>query len=110
MRQFLQSYTEKELRRLSRADLLEMLALQSKEVEKLQEEIADLRAQLKDRTIMIQESGSIAEASLKLNGVFEAAEQAALQYLENIKRNSSAWENTCAGRETVPDWQQKEEK
>ena len=33
---------------------------------------------------MIENSGSIAEAALKLSGIFEAAQAAADQYLENI--------------------------
>ncbi len=77
--------TEKELRRLSRMDLLEMLLEQSKEVERLQTELETVKKQLDDRRIMEQEAGSIAEAALRLNKVFEAAQQAADQYLENIR-------------------------
>jgi hypothetical protein len=39
-----------------------------------------------DNKIDIEESGSIAEAALKINGVFEAAQAAADQYLDNIIR------------------------
>ena len=42
---------------------------------------------------MEQEAGSIAEASLKLNKVFEAAQQAADQYLENIRIRSEISQN-----------------
>ena len=38
---------------------------------------------------MLNKAGSIAEAALQLNGVFQAAEAAAAQYLENIQRLSS---------------------
>ena len=38
------------------------------------------------REIKISQAGSIAEASMQLNGVFEAAQEAAKQYLENIER------------------------
>lgn len=48
-------------------------------------EICDAMAvQLENRQLTLGESGSIAEASLRLNGVFEAAQKAADQYLENI--------------------------
>ena len=80
--------TDKELRKLTRAELLEMLISQMKENERLQEQVEELAAQLEDRRIMLEEAGSIAEASLRLNGVFQAAEKAAQQYLENIKRLS----------------------
>ena len=35
---------------------------------------------------MIENAGSLAEAALKLNDVFEAADRAAQQYLENVRR------------------------
>lgn len=85
--------TEKELRRLSRMDLLEMLLEQSKEVERLQTELETVKKQLNDRRIMEQEAGSIAEAALRLNKVFEAAQQAADQYLENIRIQSGTSQN-----------------
>ena len=85
--------TEKELRRLSRMDLLEMLLEQSKEVERLQKELETVKKQLEDRRIMEQDAGSIAEAALRLNKVFEAAQQAADQYLENIRNRSEIPQN-----------------
>lgn len=77
--------TEKELRRLKRGDLLEMLLEQTREVERLQAELEAVRKQLEDRRIMEMRSGSIAQAALELNKVFEAAQQAADQYLENVR-------------------------
>lgn len=80
--------TDKELRKLSRAELLEMLIAQSKEVALLKKQLQEANEKLEDKRIMIENSGSIAEAALHLNGVFEAAQNAAEQYLENIKRQS----------------------
>ena len=77
--------TDKELKRLSRAELLELLLEQVEENEALRAEIADLKGQLEDRVIKIEKAGSIAEAALRLNGVFEAAEAAAKQYLDSLK-------------------------
>lgn len=39
-----------------------------------------------DKTIELTEAGNIAEAALRLNGIFEMAQQAAEQYLMNVKR------------------------
>ncbi len=78
--------TNKELKKLSRAELLEMLIAQSKEMEVLKKQLKEANEMLEDRRIKIENSGSIAEAALKLNGVFEAAQKAAAQYLENIQR------------------------
>jgi len=66
--------TEKELKRLSRADLLEMLIDQSKELRKTQKNLQKAKAELAKRKIAIDEAGSIAEAALRLNGIFEAAQ------------------------------------
>lgn len=73
------------LSKLKRADLLEMLLEQSKENEKLRAEIEELKQQLADRRIYMEQAGNIAEAALKINGVMEAAQAAAQQYLDNIK-------------------------
>ncbi len=77
--------TAKELKRLRRSDLLEMLLELSKENQALRQELAKAHQQLQDRTILIQESGSLAEAALRLNGVFEAAQAACQQYEENLR-------------------------
>ena len=78
--------TDKELKKLSRAELLGLLLIQTKEVDRLQKELNETKAKLEDKNIIIDNAGSIAEAALKLNGVFEAAEEAAKQYVENMKR------------------------
>ena len=80
--------TDRELKRLTRAELLEMLLIQSKEKRVLEEELRKAREKLKEKELMIAESGSIAEAALRLNHVFEAAQKAADQYLENVKRKA----------------------
>ena len=87
--------TDKELRRLSRSELLEMLIAQMKENEALQSRLELAEAQLNDRQIAVEKAGTLAEASLSLNGVFEAAEAAAQQYLENIERMSGQQETIC---------------
>ena len=73
------------LKKLSRQDLLEMLIAEEKRIEALEKELEEARAELANRRIQIESSGSIAEAALKLNGIFEAAQAAADQYLENLK-------------------------
>ena len=80
--------TEKELHKLKRGELLEMMLAQSREIDALRAKVRKLEEKLADREIRIQEAGSIAEAALKLNGIFEAAQAAADQYLENVKNQS----------------------
>lgn len=78
--------TEKELRRLSRRELLEMLITRTIENERLTEELQQARKELSDRELIQNRAGSMAEAALQLNGVFEAADRAAREYLGNIRR------------------------
>lgn len=87
--------TQKELKRLSRSDLLEMLLDLSKENEKLRKGNEHMSAQLTARTIAIDNCGSLAEAALQLNGVFQAAEAACAQYTENIMARSANLEERC---------------
>lgn len=78
--------TEKELKHLSRAELLELLLAQTEENEKLKQQLEEAQAELADRRILLENCGSMAEASLKLNGVFDAVDRAVRQYLENVRR------------------------
>lgn len=87
--------TDKELRHLSRSELLEMLIELIEENDKLKSRLEQAEAQLNDRTISINNAGSIAEAALMLNGIFQSAENAAQQYLENAKRLSTQQEEMC---------------
>ena len=78
--------TDKELRRLSRRELLEMMISLTEENEKLKIRLEQAEARLRNRRIMIDNAGSIAEAALQLNHVFEDADRAVQQYLENVRR------------------------
>ncbi len=77
--------TAKELRRMSRSDLLELLLTVTRENERLREQLQQLQQKLDDRALEIENMGSLAEAVLKLNGVFEAAQAACDQYTENAR-------------------------
>lgn len=81
--------TDKELQKLNRKELLEMLIAQANEIERLQADLKAAEAKVHDRNIEINNAGSIAEAALSLNGVFEAAQAAAEQYLLNIRNAES---------------------
>ena len=87
--------TDRELRKLSRTDLLEMLVDLSEELNRVKQQLEEAEEKLNKRQIAIDNAGSIAEASLQLNGVFEAAEAAGEQYLENIRNLSDRQEEIC---------------
>ena len=87
--------TERELRRLSRTDLLELLLAQRKENEQLRCLLDQTQAQLADRTIKINNAGSIAEASMQLSGIFDAAQDSCQYYLDNIRQLSERQNVVC---------------
>jgi hypothetical protein len=76
--------TPKELKRLGRAELLELLLEQSKEVERLRKKLKKLEDLLEERQLQVTQAGDLAQATLAVNGVMEAAQNAAKQYLDNI--------------------------
>ena len=80
--------TEKEMRKLSRTDLLQMLIDQGEELKALKENLEEANEKLNEKELKMSEAGSIAEAALKINGVFEAAQAASQQYIDNIKHLS----------------------
>ena len=76
---------DKELQKMNRAELIEIIyALQQKE-RSLHMENEELRSQLDDRLLRMEKAGSIAEAALSLNHIFEDAQQAAQQCLDSVK-------------------------
>lgn len=90
---------DKTLRKLKRTELLELLIEQGKENERLQKRVAELEKKLEEKEIILDQAGTIAEASFRLNGVLEAAEAAAQQYLDNLKRLAERQERLCVQKE-----------
>lgn len=76
---------ERELRRMSRTELIEIIYALKQHEEELEQQNAALQKQLDDRTLRLEHAGSIAEASLALHQVFEAAQAAADAYLKSVK-------------------------
>lgn len=76
----------KDLKRLSRKDLLQILINQNNKIDELTLELDETKKKLEDKEIIINESGSLAEASLKLSKIFESADASAKLYLDNISK------------------------
>ena len=74
--------TEKDLKRLSRKQLLELLLKQTQRADAMEEALAKAEERLRDKTLIESEAGTMAEAALRLNGVFEACDAAAAQFLK----------------------------
>lgn len=70
-----------------------------KEIAALKKDLERAQAALHSRQIAIDKAGSIAMAALQLNGVFEAAQAASQQYIENIRSLSDRQASICAQRD-----------
>ncbi len=78
--------TDKELKRLSRKELLELLLMQVKEKEKLKARLDERQEQPDGRQISMDEAGSTVEAAIRQGGAFQTAETEAGQIEAELKR------------------------
>ena len=95
--------TEKKLKKLNRQELLEILLMQSKKIDRLQAQLHEAQEKLEAKELSLSKAGSIAEASLALSGVFEDAQKAADQYLENIRLMQEKTKIECAQKKKAAD-------
>lgn len=81
------SMNERTLKQLKKIELYEILLAQSKEIDRLKQELIETQQKLENKQIIIQEAGSLADAALKITKIFEEAQKAADIYLKNITEN-----------------------
>lgn len=95
-----------QLKKMKRSELLELLIERTRQIDQLKTQIEGLErqlnekdAQLKERKIAIENAGSLAEASVHINGMFAAAQNSADQFLENIRRMHEEAKANCTRME-----------
>ena len=81
--------TEKDLKKLNRYQLLELLVVQTERADRLQARLEEAEKQLSNQEFELSSLGSIAEASLQLGGVFQAAQEAADLYIDGAKKKAA---------------------
>jgi cell division septum initiation protein DivIVA len=77
--------TDKEFKRLSRAQLIDIIYQFQLQVDKLTEQNQELERDLADKRLRLRNAGNIADAALEINNCFRSAQSAAEQYLNEIK-------------------------
>ncbi len=75
----------KELKKMSRKDMLVILLEQTKRIRELEEELEKANEKLESKKVIFKNAGSLADAALQLSGIFNTAQEAATIYLSNIK-------------------------
>ena len=77
--------TDKEFKKLSRAQLIEIIYQLQLQIEKLSIQTQELESELADKRLRLSNAGNIADAALEINNCFRNAQNAAEQYLNEIK-------------------------
>ncbi len=77
--------TDKEFKRLSRPQLIDIIYQFQLQVDQLTERNQELERELADKRFRLHNAGNIAEAALVMNDCFRSAQNAAEQYLNEIK-------------------------
>ena len=86
----------KELKKLNRRELVDIIYQLKKNEEQLKEKIASLEADLQDKRIHLSVAGSIAEAATDITGIFSVAQSAADMYLSEIASMKEDTGRECA--------------
>lgn len=90
--------TDKEFKRLSRAQLIDIIYQFQLQIDKLTEQNKELERKLADKRLRLRNAGNIADAALEINDCFRSAQNAAEQYLNEIK---AVREETEAERQRI---------
>lgn len=77
--------TDKEFKRLTRSQLIDIIYQFQLQIDKLTEQNQELERELADKRLRLSKVGNIADAALEINNCFRSAQNAAEQYLNEIK-------------------------
>ena len=86
----------KELKKLNRRELVDVIYQLKKNEEQMQDQITALEAELQDRRIHLSFAGSIAEAATDITGIFSVAQSTADLYLSEIASMKEDTQRECA--------------
>lgn len=87
--------TDKEFKRLTRAQLIDIIYQLQVQVDELTEQKKSLERALEDKRLRIDNAGNIAHAALEINDCFGSAQKAAEQYLNEIRILHAEAETEC---------------
>lgn len=87
--------TDKEFKKLSRSQLIDIIYQFQLKQEELIAENEQLKKELENKRLRMAQAGNIAEAALAVNNVMQHAQNAAQQYLDEIRAMHSELEEEC---------------
>lgn len=87
--------TDKEFKRLSRAQLIDIIYQLQVKQDELTAENEKLKTALADKRLRVKNAGNLAEAALEIHNVMQSAQDAAAHYLEEIRVMHREAEEEC---------------
>lgn len=99
---------DRDIRKLKRMELMEIIYQLKKSEQDLQTQVETLQNQLLDKNLKMEKAGSIAEAALLLTDVFTSAQKTADLYVEEIRKRHEQTEAEC--RRMISEAQKEAEK
>ena len=87
--------TDKEFKRLSRSQLIDIIYQLQLKQDELTADNEKLSNALADKRLRVSKAGNIAEAALEIHNVMQAAQDAATHYLEEIHIMRKETEEKC---------------
>ena len=87
--------TDKEFKRLSRSQLIDIIYRFQLQVDELTAQNKELEKALADKRLRLEEAGNLAQAALVINNCFESAQNAADQYLFEIRQMYEKAKREC---------------
>lgn len=81
---------------LSKNEMMMVMHDQEQEIERLKAKVAELQGTIDNYEIKISETGTLAEASVQINNLFEAAQATVQTYIGNMRKREEKSEQLLA--------------
>ena len=83
----------RDCRHYSRRELIEIIYELERREERLERKLEKAREKLKERSIRMEQAGSLAEVAAIITGLFDAADETAAMYLSGIRTEAQSRRN-----------------
>ena len=80
----------RDCRHYSRRELIEIIYELERREEKLEKKLEKAKTRLRERTERMEKAGSLAEVAAVIAGLFEAADETAVMYLNGIRARAES--------------------
>lgn len=83
----------RDCRHYTRRELIEIIYELERREERLERKLEKAREKLKERSIRMEQAGSLAEVAAIITGLFDAADETAAMYLSGVRTEAQSRRN-----------------